>query len=340
MSASLVHRRFKNNHKHDASNIDNKSSSTIVIPSKALHSALYKIVQLSYHKSLALIMLSAILSLHCLRSRTNRSLYATTTNNIRKVDVYTDRTIAFVVTITSCDGLKKDNAFQIIDGGAVLQYSIHNNSLHGANGGTYDYKLYAFYHPDAIECATQLTELGYIVQPRPTPVNVSDIQNQEYRENIGENGCCGEKELIKLEAFTLVQHPLVVLLDMDVLILKPLDRLFDFMLDSRKLPNEDDLLYFNKPALNGRNMNVTIPDHVDLLYTTDYAMVNPDHNIKPVQGGFVILRPNQTIYDDFVKIVTVGDFRFDDNSELGWGGHTGRFWGGTYFIYILSSYNW
>jgi hypothetical protein len=140
-------------------------------------------------------------------------------------------------------------------------------------------------------------------------------------------GCCGEKELIKFEAFTLVQYPIVVLLDVDTLLLKPLDRLFDFMLNTTKLPNPDDLMYVGKPAMAGLNTNVTVPKQLDLLYTDDYASVKPEHEPKGTQGGFVILRPNRTIYDDIMAIVIEGDF--DLHGGGGWGGRTGVFFGGT-----------
>ena len=273
-------------------------------------------------------------------------------------------TIAYVVTITSCEGHERDNTFQIVEGASVLRHSIHMNSIRSQNSNIntssstssiYDYQLYAFYHPDAVACAIPLLEFGYIIEARPTPVQVADIQNPLLRERIVKNGCCGEKELIKLEAFTLTSYPLVVLLDIDTLILQPLDRLFQFMLlapskEEKDHPptrpqrttiplDDDDLLYYpNKPALGGRNTNVTIDFHssssssIDFLYTTDYAMVNADRYIKPVQGGFVILRPNRTIYNDFIHIVQVGDFQFEGNTDLGWGGRTGRFWGGTYLF--------
>ncbi len=265
-------------------------------------------------------------------------------------------TIAYVVAITSCNGHEKDATFQIAEGASVLQHSIHINSIrynqnHNNNNNsissTFDYQMYAFYHPDAVACAIPLLEFGYIIEARPTPVNVADIQNEMLRERIVKNGCCGEKELIKLEAFTLTQYPLVVMLDIDTLILAPLDRLFQFLLlgphDDRTTKTtttlmDDDLLYYpNKPASSGRNANVTtIPSlttsTIDFLYTTDYGMVRPYQYIKPVQGGFVILRPNQTVYHDFVRIVQEGDFQFDGDGEGGWGGRTGRFWGGTWLV--------
>jgi hypothetical protein len=133
-------------------------------------------------------------------------------------------TIGYAVTITGC------GSDPITEGAAVLQRSIHLASRHGPLGGRYDYKLYAIYHTDGEACALPLADLGYELLQRDTPVLVADIQGEYLRENIEKNGCCGEKELIKLEAYTLIQHPIVVHLDLDVLILKPLDALFDWMM--------------------------------------------------------------------------------------------------------------
>jgi hypothetical protein len=120
------------------------------------------------------------------------------------------------------------------------------------------------------------------------------------------------------------------MLDVDTFLLKPMDRLFDFMLDTTKLPHPDDLMFVDKPAYAGRNTNVTIPKRLDLLYTTDYYVVEAGREIKAVQGGFVMLRPNMTMYEDFLAIIREGDFCVGGDNGLGWGGLTGRFWGGTY----------
>ena len=225
--------------------------------------------------------------------------------------------MAFVVVLTSCSG-HKGVPFEIVEGAAVLRYSIQQH--------VDDFEMYAFYHPDAAPCASTLQELGYTVQERETPVAVEDIRGDILRERIVKNGCCGEKELIKLEAFTLTEHKVVVLLDLDVLVMKSMDKLFDFILDPRKTPSSDDLL---RP-------DDKIPESIDLLYTTDYAMVKPNRKVKPTQGGFVILRPNRTVYDDFVAIVTEGDFR--NSNGHGWGGKTGLFWGAMTFQGLIPYY--
>ena len=90
--------------------------------------------------------------------------------------------------------------------------------------------MYAIYHPDGYTCAEPLKDLGYTLVKRQTPVAVKDIQGTFLREHIEKNGCCGEKELVKLEAYTLTDHPVVVHLDLDVIVLKPFDALFDWML--------------------------------------------------------------------------------------------------------------
>jgi hypothetical protein len=141
----------------------------------------------------------------------------------QKVQI-SDITIGYAVTITGC------GSDPITEGAAVLKHAVHLVSSQGNKGGRYNYQMYAIYHPDAEVCALPLQDLGYTLLKRDTPVAVKDIQGKYLRENIEKGGCCGEKELVKLEAYTLIQHPIVVHLDLDVLILKPMDALFDWML--------------------------------------------------------------------------------------------------------------
>ena len=175
-------------------------------------------------------------------------------------------TVAFVITVTGC---KAD--YFVLDGAAVLAYSIDQSFIHSR----YDYDLFVFHHPNASECALPLEKLGYIVEERDTPVAIAEIRNEKLQWFIQEWGCCGERELIKFEAFTLTQYPVVVLLDADTLVLQPMDRLFDFLLDSTKVPDPDDLMYVGKPATSGMSTNVTIPEKIDVLYTNDYTTIEP-----------------------------------------------------------------
>ena len=167
-----------------------------------------------------------------------------------------DVTIAFAVSVTGC------GSDPLTEGAAVLKQSIHRASVRGNLGGRYNYKMYGIYHPQAEACAKTLEALGYELLKRDTFVKVSDIEGDYLRENIEKNGCCGEKELIKLEAYTLVQHPVVVHLDLDVLVLKPLDNLFDVMLQNEKNAGVDlDL------------------SHIDIQW-------DPEHPMKQVNALF------------------------------------------------------
>ena len=228
-------------------------------------------------------------------------------------------TIAYAVSVTGC------GSDPITEGGAVLQHSIHRASVHGTLKGKYDYKLFAIYHPDAAACAKPLAALGYELLEREVMVNVDDIEGDFLRSKIRTNGCCGEKELIKLEAYRLTDYPIVVHLDLDVLVLKPLDDLFDLMLEgTSSVSNQETFLMPNQ----------NIPDRINAFYTYDYNMVGPRVEYKPVQGGFFVTRPDMDVYEEYRAIVKKGDFR----QGSGWGGKVGPFHGSMTFQGIVPYY--
>lgn len=166
-------------------------------------------------------------------------------------------TIGYAVTITGC------GKEPITEGAAVLKHSIHLASIHGNMGGRYDYQMYAIYHPEALKCAKTLESLGYKLVERETPVAVKDIQGDYLRTKIEDNGCCGEKELVKLEAYTLTQHPAIVHMDLDTLILQPLDGLFDWMLagdQARSFDSSDVTVQFPEDE---------IPEKINAFFTRD-----------------------------------------------------------------------
>jgi hypothetical protein len=243
-------------------------------------------------------------------------------------------TVAYVVTITGCGTpMRDEEPFPIAEGAAVLQHSIHRQS-----SAYYNYQMYALYHPDAFTCAQTLEPLGYQLLERNVLVSVEDIQGEFLRTHIAKNGCCGEKELLKLEAYTLVQHDLVVLLDLDTLLLQPLDLLFDILLQRTDVSFSTEQLKHLFMVHDEQEEELTRKllksGNLQVMHTLDYAMVPPSRKIKPFQGGFVILKPNRAVYDKFVQIVQEGDFR----DRGGWGGQTGKFWGGQTFQGIMPYY--
>lgn len=60
-------------------------------------------------------------------------------------------------------------------------------------------------------------------------------------------------------------------------------------------------------------------------------MVGPGRKYKPVQGGFLVLRPDMDVYNEFVSIIKKGDFR----KTGGWGGLVGPFYGSMTFQGII-----
>jgi len=226
--------------------------------------------------------------------------------------------VGYAVSITGC------GADPLIEGAAVLKHAIHQSSVNGNANSLYDYKMYAIVHPDGEECGSELAKIGYTILRRNTPVAVKDIKGDFLRTHIEANGCCGEKELIKLEAYTIIQHPIVVHLDLDTLVLQPLDPLFDYMLGKISDASKLSVKWKDEPT----------PQEVDAFFTRDYNMVNPGTKYKPVQGGFLVLRPSMDTYHEFCDIVREGDFR----DGRGWGGVVGPFYGSMTFQGIIPYY--
>eukprot|EP00546_Thalassionema_frauenfeldii_P011274 CAMPEP_0178915932 /NCGR_PEP_ID=MMETSP0786-20121207/12327_1 /TAXON_ID=186022 /ORGANISM="Thalassionema frauenfeldii, Strain CCMP 1798" /LENGTH=364 /DNA_ID=CAMNT_0020589149 /DNA_START=288 /DNA_END=1379 /DNA_ORIENTATION=- len=223
-------------------------------------------------------------------------------------------TVGYAVSITGC------GTDPLSEGAAVLKHAIHQASANG----NYGYKMYAIVHPKGEDCGSQLKDLGYTVLIRDTPVAVEDIKGDFLRNKIESNGCCGEKELIKLEAYTIVEHPIVVHLDLDVLILQPMDALFDYMLGKTSDLSTIPVMWQEKPP----------PKEVNAFFTRDYNMVHASTKYKPVQGGFLVLRPSLKTYKEFCDIIREGDFR----DGKGWGGVVGPFYGSMTFQGIIPYY--
>jgi hypothetical protein len=113
----------------------------------------------------------------------------------------------------------------------------------------------------------------------------------------------------------------VVHLDLDTLILKPLDDLFDYMLGKTTDSSKVTVMWKND----------SIPRTVDAFFTRDYNMVHATTKYKPVQGGFLVLKPSMETYQEFVDIIKKGDFR----KNGGWEGKVGPFYGSMTFQGII-----
>lgn len=212
-------------------------------------------------------------------------------------------TIGVASTITGCE------SDLFIDGAAVMKYSLEKQSRNA--NSKFNYKSYIFYHPSAKKCALPLKDLGFTLLERQTPVRVEEIEGDDLRERIVGSGCCGEKELIKLEAFRLTEHPVVIQLDLDVIINKPMDDVLDFMINPEPYKKSPAMLA-KIPIMWPQN---EIPDDISLIFTKDYNVVAPKRHDKPYQGGFFVIKPSLQTYNEFLDIVRKGDYDF----KKGWG---------------------
>jgi hypothetical protein len=253
-------------------------------------------------------------------------------------------TIAYAISITGCDVAKDSlSTRSLIDGATTLKHSIHLNSFHNAphSDSKYSYQMYAFVHPDAVPCSQpfwpHLERAHYKILVRDTPFNISDLQSEFLRTHMNQTGCCGEKEFLKIYAYTLTDHPIAVHLDVDTLILQPLDELFDSMLEIIDEGNSekedyrmlrDDLQIMNDTFL-------PLPDQpIQAFFTRDYGMVHPGKRNVGVQGGFIIVRPNQTVFEEQIQAILTAEFI----SGAGWAGRYGGYYGAMQIQGFISYY--
>ena len=231
-------------------------------------------------------------------------------------------TIGYAITVSGCPSGKDRGDFGagISDGAAILQHSIHLNSIQNypTSQSLYDYKMYALVHVEAEWCARPALEpLGYEILIRDVPVPLAEIEGKYLREKVADNGCCGDKEFVKLYAYTLIQHPVVVHLDLDTLVLKPMDKLYNVIING---PPKDGSnggidVAFDDPLISTTAAS-TNDNKIDAFFTRDYNMAHNGMKHVGVQGGFLVLRPSIDAYNEFVSIIRKGDFQ----ESRGWGG--------------------
>lgn len=235
--------------------------------------------------------------------------------------------IAYAISLTSCSKTPS-----LVDGAAILAHSIHlSSSRTSTSNSKYDYKLYAIVHKTAMSCKSTLETLGYEILEVDIPVPVSEIQGDFLRERVPKNGCCGALEFIKLWAYTLVDHPFVVHLDLDTMVLKPMDELFDAAIEGDTTKMKDSIMWPREHHDTTRNTEKSI----NAFFTRDYNMRPARRGPVGVQGGFIVLRPSMQTFREFQDIIRKGDY----TSNRGWGGKGfGPFYGAMTFQGIIPYY--
>ena len=118
----------------------------------------------------------------------------------------------------------------------------------------------------------------------------------------------------------MIEHPIVIHLDLDVLINKPMDDVLDFMINPKRYKESPELL--SKIPIMWPEED--IPDDISLIFTKDYNVVAPKRQDKPYQGGFFAIKPSLETYNEFLEILREADY----DIKHGWGGKVGPFHGG------------
>ena len=248
-------------------------------------------------------------------------------------------TVAYLVSVTSC---KPKLAMKIYDFGAVLKKSIDLNSFPLHPSSRYASKVFVLATPETktTRCVKNLKQAGFQQRLVDFPVKFSEIEEVEgakiFRKRIRTDGCCGEKELIKLHVYSMTNFPVAVHLDLDTLVVNPLDPVLDAMVLPADNPNgraARDLLFaseepegsnkFRYPRMATPTYKTTIPvDKLDVqaYYTRDYNMLPRRKGLKVgLQGGFIIVRPNLTTLETLVGMVRSGKYyNAKGNNPGGW----------------------
>mmetsp|Transcript_6430 Transcript_6430/g.10458 ORF Transcript_6430/g.10458 Transcript_6430/m.10458 type:complete len:502 (-) Transcript_6430:2036-3541(-) len=236
-----------------------------------------------------------------------------------KSSVYSNRPIqvAYAISLIKCSD-KQSSTSGLIDAATVLRHSVHQTSVRNPNSGSkYDYKMYAIVHKKAESCSHLLGDLGYHIIVKDSPVQTSEIRGDYLRKNVHKEWCCGADEFVKLYAYTIHDHPIVVHTDIDFMYAQPMDDLFDAML----LPHDSDegKAARGKVELEYQDKRQSMPEDIQAYLTRDYHQVIPGRKAA-FQAGFIVLRPNQKVFEKYLEVIREGNYVEGFSRENGWGG--------------------
>jgi hypothetical protein len=219
-------------------------------------------------------------------------------------------TVAYAVSLIKC-GDRHNNADGLSDAAAVLRHSIHRHSVRdSASASRYDYKMYAIVHEQATECADPFHQLGFEVLVRAPPVQTHEIRNEYLRTHIHREVCCGADEFVKLYAYQITEHPVVVHVDIDFVLHRPLDDLFDVLI------NNDSAA---QARVDREFPDTPWPARTDAFMTRDWSQVIPGR--KPgYQAGFIAHKPDPVVFEELVHVIKTANYTEGFGRGNGWGG--------------------
>ena len=188
--------------------------------------------------------------------------------------------IAYAISLIRCSDFQSSTS-GLLDAATILRHSVHKTSIRTPGSGSkYDYKLYAIVHTKAAGCSHVLSDLGYQVILKDSPIQISEIKGDYLRKNVHKEWCCGADEFVKLYAYTITDHPIVVHTDIDFMYHQPMDTLFDAML----LPGDSEGGKMARRAIEMEYPEKSIPDNIQAYLTRDYHQVIPGRKA----GKFII----------------------------------------------------
>jgi hypothetical protein len=233
--------------------------------------------------------------------------------------------VAYAISLIKC-GDHQSTPEGMLDAATVLRHSVHQTSCRNPNSGSdYDYEMYVLVHTQAEKCAEKLSQIGYNIVVVEPPVNPKDIKGTFLRENVHSEWCCGSDEFIKLYAYNLTQHLLVVHLDIDFMMIKPMDKLFDALLSQgvekqRPLDKKWVDIELQYPERKESIVSYAMQNSIDAAITRDYPDVAPGR-IPGFQAGFIVLRPSERVLMKYIDIILEGHFVPGfEHLKNGWGG--------------------
>jgi len=211
-----------------------------------------------------------------------------------------------------------------------------------ASGSMYDYKMHAILHPRAKKCrsteelftvrsgtgddaesyngivdrSVMLQNLGYHVEFKNPPLSKESIQGSDYlREYMAKNDVGGQiVDLIRLYAYELEEYDAVVLVDYDTLILGPIDKAVDLIVDSNK---EDTVGDTGNTDTGSGEESSNDNSSIDAVFSWEHlpSLVNPQARASVINLSFFLLHPSKATFADLVKRYQNAPF----SETRGWG---------------------
>jgi hypothetical protein len=224
--------------------------------------------------------------------------------------------VAYAVSFIKCGDFRTQSA-DLTDASLILRHSIHQISIRNPlSKSRYDYKMYALVHRQAVDCFTELNErTGFEVIVVDSPVRTDEIRGDTLRKNIHRELCCGADEFIKLYAYSMLPHDIVVHVDIDFAFYKPMDDLFDAL----RYDKDSVLGRAARARIHLERPEIGLPDRIDAFLTKDWPQVAPGKFPAAYQAGFLVARRDPALLEDMLEVIREGNY------TAGWGYGTG--WG-------------